>query len=41
MNGTLGDCNSDNQIVLEMTGFHDHKVFDKQSQTGCDHLESH
>ena len=41
MNGTLGDCNSDKQIVLEITGFHDQKVFDKQCQTGCDHSENH
>ena len=31
MNGTLVDSNSDEEIVLDITGFHDEKVLDKQS----------
>ena len=41
MNGTLIDSNSDEEIVLNITGFHDEKVLDKQSLTGCDRSESH
>ena len=41
MNGTLVDSNSDEEIVLDITGFHDEEVLDKQSLTGCDHSESH
>ena len=41
MNGTLVDSNSDKEIVLNITGFHDEEVLDKQSLTGCDHSESH
>ena len=41
MNGTLVDSSSDEEIVLHITGFHDEKVLDKQSLTGCDRSESH
>ena len=41
MNGTLVDSNLDEEIVLDITGFHDEKVSDKQSLTGCDCSESH
>ena len=41
MNGTLVDGNSNEEIVLDITGFHDEKVLSKQSLTGCDRLESH
>ena len=41
MNGTLVDSNSDEEFVLDITGFHDEKVLNKQSLTGCDHSESH
>ena len=41
VNGTLVDSNSDEEIVLEMTGFHDEEILDKQSLTDCDHSESH
>ena len=41
MNGTLVDSNSDEEIVLDITGFHDEKVLNKQSLTGCDRSESH
>ena len=37
MNDTLVDCNLDEKIVLDITGFHDEKVLGKQSLTGCDH----
>ena len=33
MNGTLVDSNSDEEIVLDITGFHDEEVFDKKSLT--------
>ena len=33
--------NSGEEIVLDNTGFHDEKILDKQTLTGCDHLESH
>ena len=41
MNGTLVDSSSDEEIVLDITGFHDEKVLDKQSLAGCDHSENH
>ena len=41
MNYTLVDSNSDEEIVLDTTGFHDEEVLDKQSSTGCDRSESH
>ena len=41
MNGTLVDSNSDKEIELDIAGFHDEKVLDKQSLTGCDRSESH
>ena len=41
MNGTLVDSNSDEEIVLDITGFHDEKVLNKLSLTGCDRSESH
>ena len=41
MNSTLVDSSSDEEIVLDITGFHDEEVLDKQSLTGCDHSESH
>ena len=41
MNGTLVDSSSDEEIVLDITGFHDEEVVDKQSLTGCDHSEKH
>ena len=40
MKGTLGDCNLDKEIVLDITGFHDEKVLDKQS-LGYYRSESH
>ena len=41
MNGALVDSNSDEEIILDTTGFHDQEVLDIQSLTGCDHSESH
>ena len=41
MNGTLVDCNLDEEILLDFTGFHDEEVLDKQNVTSCDHSESH
>ena len=41
MNGTLVDSNSDEEIVLDITGFNDKEVLHKQNSTGCDHSESH
>ena len=41
MNGTLVDSNSDEEIVLDITGFHYEKVLDKQNLTGCDRSGSH
>ena len=41
VNGTLVDSNSDKEIVLEMTRFHDEEILDKQNLTDCDHSESH
>ena len=35
------DSSSDEEIVLDITGFYDEEVLDKQSLTGCDHSESH
>ena len=40
-NGTLVDSSSDEEIVVDTTGFHDEEVLDKQSLAGCDHSESH
>ena len=41
MNGILVDSKLDEEIVLDITGFHDEVVLDKQNVTGCDHSESH
>ena len=41
MNDSLVDTSSDEEIVLDITGFHDEEVLDKQSLTGCDHSENH
>ena len=41
MNGTLVDSSSDEEIVLDITGFHNDEVLGKQSLTGCDHWKSH
>ena len=41
MNGTLVDRNLDEEIVLDITGFHDEEVFDEQTLIGCDHSKSH
>ena len=41
MNDTLVHSKSDEEIVLDITGFHDEEVLNKQSLTGCDHSESH
>ena len=41
MNGTLVDSNLDDEIVLDITGFHDEEVLDKQNVTVCDHSENH
>ena len=41
MNGTLVDSNLDEEILLDITDFHDVEVLDKQSLTSCDHSESH
>ena len=41
MNDTLVDSSSDEEIVLDITGFHDEEVLDKQSLTDCDNSESH
>ena len=41
MNDTVVDSNSDEEIVLDITGFHDEKVLDKQSLIGCDRSESY
>ena len=41
VNSTLVDSSSDEEIVLDITGFHDEEVVDKQSLTGCDHSEKH
>ena len=41
MNDTLVDNSSDEEIVLDTTGFHDEDVLDKQSLAGCDHSGSH
>ena len=41
MKGTLVDSNSDEEIVFDITGFHDEKVLEKQNLTGCDRSESH
>ena len=40
MNDTLIDRSSDEEIVLDIIGFRDKEVLDKQSLTGCDHSES-
>ena len=41
MNGTLVDSNLNKEIVLDITGFYDEDVLDKQNVIGCDHPESH
>ena len=41
MNDTLVDSNLDDEIVLDITGFHDEGVLDNQNVTGCDHSENH
>ena len=41
MIGTLVNSKSEEEIVLDITGFHDEEVLNKQSLTGCDHSESH
>ena len=41
MNDTLVDNSSDEEIVLDTTGFYDEEVLDKQSLAGCDHSGSH
>ena len=41
MNSTLVDSDSDEEIVLDITGFHDEEVLDKQTLTGCDNSESY
>ena len=33
--------NLHDEIVLDITGFHDEEVFNKQNVTGCDHSENH
>ena len=40
MNGTLVYNNRQEEIVLDIAGFPDEQVLDKQSLTGCDHSES-
>ena len=40
MNGTLVDSNSDEEIILNTTGFHAEEVLDKQSLTSCDHQKA-
>ena len=41
MSGTLVYSNLDEEIVLNIAGFHNEEVLDKQIATGCDHSESH
>ena len=41
MNDTLVNSNLDEEIVLDITGFHDEEVLEKQNVTGCDHSENH
>ena len=41
MNDTLADINSDKEIVLDITSFHNEEVLDKQSLPGCDHSKNH
>ena len=41
MNGILLDSNLDEEIVLDITGFHDEEVLNKQNVTVCDHSENH
>ena len=38
---TLVDSNSDNEVVLDITGFHDKEVLDKHGLTGCYHSENY
>ena len=38
---TLVDSNSDNEVVLDITGFHDKEVLEKHSLTGCYHSENY
>ena len=40
-NGTLVDSDLDEEILLDITGFHDEEVLDKQNVTGCGHSENH
>ena len=40
MDGTLVDSTLDQEIVLDITSFHDEEVLDKQSLIGFDHSES-
>ena len=40
-NDTLVDSDLDEEILLDITGFHDEEVLDKQNVTGCDHSENH
>ena len=39
--GNLIDSNSDEEFVLDITGFHDKGVLVKQSLAGCDHSKKH
>ena len=41
MSGTLVYSNLDEEIVLNIAGFHNEEVLDKQNVTGCDQSESH
>ena len=41
MNDTLVDNSSDEEIVLDTTGFHDEEVLDEQSLARCDQSGSH
>ena len=41
MNGALVDSKSDEEILLDISGFHDEEVLIKQNLTCCDHSESH
>ena len=35
------DSNLHDEIVLDITGFHDEEVLNKQNVTVCDHSENH
>ena len=41
MNGTLVDSDLEEKILLDITGFHDEEVLDKQNVTGFDHSGNH